>query len=823
MRKCALISAYLVLAMAIAVLVGWLAHVSLLIQLYPTFAPMQFNTALCFVLAGSALIFGIHKQKRLCLISASLLLFISILVLIEYIFNTNTGIDQLFMYPYITTKTTHPGRMAPNTAICFILVGLNALMIGLTSFCSKKWIFSYGVIGTLLAVMSFIPIFGYITGLESAYGWGGTTRMALHTAMRFALLTLSLYAFIRIQDSHPYGHIYLVPAAFVLFSVFLSGALYEEGAFKGPVALLTYGLFGGCVLAWALNSTKKAHTAFELLKESSNYQLKQMLRRENLLHQTAALATEDLSLEQAMRRILFNVCKETGWPVGHLYLLEEGVLVPSKIWYLENEERFTIFREVTEKTIFKSGEGLPGIILQTGKPIWNANMEKDPNFFRGKLVENAGVRGAFGFPIMISGKTIGVLEFFSDKEEEEDLYLLDTLRDIGKEASLVIEKHEFEENLRKSHALTMDALRVRSEFLAMMSHEIRTPLHVINGAAEQLESMGLSEKQMELVKIQLKNGEILLTLVNDLLDLSKMEAGQLELDRRPFNAREMLDSLGSIFQLSADTKGLIFSSMVDDSLPNCLVGDPKRIEQVLINLLGNAIKYTREGSVKLRAQRDARSGMIEFSVKDTGVGIEGKDMEKIFYPFKQVGQFSNRQFGGSGLGLNICKRLVALMDGEITVESALGVGSTFTVRLPLSEGQMEEVKVEAEPTLDLPLKILLVDDSEDNCVIIKFFLENTAVELDYVLSGEEALKRVQEKKYDLVLLDILMPVMDGKEVARRIRKTERGHIAIIAFTAFTTAEEKTACLEAGCDGFITKPVKKRELFLAIHELLGHRT
>ncbi len=382
------------------------------------------------------------------------------------------------------------------------------------------------------------------------------------------------------------------------------------------------------------------------------------------------------------------------------------------------------------------------------------------------------------------------------------------------------------------------ANRLKSYFLATMSHEIRTPINAMLGFTEMLIDEESDAEKKTRLGLVLQSGKMLLDLVNDILDLSKIEAGQYEIVTAPFSMEETIRSVHVLFESAAREKGLDFRISLSDSLPGLVMGDQKRMRQIILNMASNAFKFTEKGSVGISC--DYREGIAAIRVRDTGIGIEKDKQGVIFSEFSQADETISGRYGGTGLGLAICRKLLSLMNGSIAVDSELGRGSVFTVTIALPPAKGDEETGRNSRSAPVPeengvnpdgvirdhiasgknLRILVSEDDSINRKFIEASLKKIGFSCDQVPDGGAALEKMRRNRYDIVFLDIQMPVMNGEEVLAALREEGRlGSAYIIAQTAYALEEDEKKFISLGCRSYIAKPIDRHKLKMKIAEAI----
>lgn len=412
------------------------------------------------------------------------------------------------------------------------------------------------------------------------------------------------------------------------------------------------------------------------------------------------------------------------------------------------------------------------------------------------------------------------------KEEVFQQATLNKLRNLQLKNQMVV--------ARKEKEVAQKTAQLKHQFMANMSHEIRTPMNAIVGITRLLIEKDPRPDQLKYLEAIRKSSDNLLVIINDILDLSKIEAGKIRIEQIEFSFRELMHSMYEIMAIKAEEKNLKFHLTIKPDIPDRMIGDPSRLNQILINLVGNAIKFTEKGHVKiittLMGVQERNKIRLSFDIVDTGIGISEEYVETIFESFTQAGTDTARKYGGTGLGLTISKQLTELMSGKISVTSRLGEGTTFRVEVPLEIAEMQHIQ-EAKPEVTEEIRtrleksrILLVEDNEFNLLVAEDTLKSAlpAVQVDVAENGEQAIRKLREKDYDIILMDIQMPIMNGVEATHYIRNTlpeQKRHTKIIAMTANVLQEDVQRYLQAGMNAYISKPFQTEELLLKMNMVL----
>lgn len=606
-----------------------------------------------------------------------------------------------------------------------------------------------------------------------------------------------------------------------------------------------------------------------ILRDISEKRLSQKFQELQL--SVTRILNEVHQFPEMARRILESICRIMNWDVGMLWVKDGEELAFSSIWFPSRSISLQSFAESCRSMTFKPGEGLAGKVLESGKTLWLSGKDYDPGLSRALFAARSELHGALAFPVVLDSSIYGVLEFHSQDFWDVDEKLLGIMADIGIQIGMYAERKKVEKELRDLYLQLENRVEERSRelaeknqdlireveehrrtradleqqknraeaaslaktaFLANMSHEIRTPLGAVIGFSELLMNPDVSaSEKVNFQAIIKRNGDVVCRVINDILDLSKVEAGKLTIEKTETSIHELLNDVSILLNLLASEKGIGFSLTSEGGIPDLIETDPLRLRQILVNVVGNAIKFTQKGFVEVTVKKIPGANgrdKIAFIIQDTGKGIAPEDAERIFEPFTQADASMTRKFGGSGLGLPLARRLAQLLGGSIEISrTEIGKGSVFTVTV--DPGQAEgSIRLQSRPDRSAEfgkanlrvvpdplrldgLKILLVEDAPDIQMLVSRMLRLGGATCDVADNGALGVERAMNGDYDVLLVDLQMPIMDGYETVRTLRaRGYRGQV--IALTAHALKEERIKCLESGFDDHLIKPVDRIRLF-----------
>ncbi len=763
------------LLLGFAVLFGWATDRMILTQLLPGLSAMNPLTACCLSLGGAALAFYGRMQSRSLWTLSGLIAGVGVAKILQLLFDLPLGIDQLLFADRLDHAIgVPPNRMAPNTAVALVVIGA-AIGLGHAR-SSRARLASQGLALLVLAITLFALI-GYVLDLAMLYGVNTFNPMALHTAIGMMFLAIGTMSanpntgLMRvIGDNGPAGQLSRVVLPLVVLVPVLVGVLRlfgeklgyygtEQGVALQVFAnvLVTFALLMSSILALHRSDLLRRRRELSIKRSEAQYRLAEQMGRVG--HWRLDLQTNSMVGSAEFR----TICGLTA----------DAQLTTDVALGLHHPDDAQVHRHCLRDAA-ERGVGWDG-----HRRIIHADGEIRYIRSHGKAEADAA-----GTIVSLFGVFVDVTELELSRQQAEE------------------------------------ATASKAAFLANMSHEIRTPLNSIIGFTDLIlddDTLApAAKRQLELVKT---SGGVLLTVVNDILDFSKMEAGKVELDPRPFELEKLIDDTMSIISGTAEAKGLTLRLVAEDGLQGYVLGDAARLRQVILNLLSNAVKFTAHGSVTLSVQRCAQGRRtVRFTVEDTGPGVSADKQGRLFQQFSQADSSVSREYGGTGLGLAICKSLTNLMGGSIGYRRLEG-GSEFwfTADLPATTSIPERGGETAALSDRSCARILLVEDLPINQELATTILTKAGHIVDIANDGHEAVAAVQQQSYDLILMDIQMPRMDGVTATRLIRLLagKARTVPIIAMSANVLADQVQTFLAAGMNDHVGKPINRADLFAAI--------
>lgn len=595
------------------------------------------------------------------------------------------------------------------------------------------------------------------------------------------------------------------------------------------------------------NTLKRIEVEKELQQSKSELENTAISRTIQLTHKqqlnqllyTLSLKAYHIKEEnELLEFVIRKVAQFANCNLGHVYITDaaQQILKPTNLWY-QNYDGDHSLKHLTRERTFKKGEGLIGKIMEEGKPLWIVNIEDSQLFTRKCNDPQHPIHSVFAFPVRYQKQIYAVFEFYYFKAQSLPAVFYEAVEYIGTQLDQIIDgikakqkltnyTHELEQNnklLIEAKQNAEHANQVKSEFLAMMSHEIRTPITAMLGFTEMIQQHQACLAYPEIYDLSkrvITSSDHLLSLINDILDFSKIESGQLRMEDRLFNTQDLFKAIDVLFENSTQEKDISLAFEHIKTLPLEIKSDEVRIKQVIVNLLSNAVKFTPNGgSVSCQADFNFNTKCLTIIVKDNGIGISKDQIDNIFQPFSQEDSSTTRRFGGTGLGLSISRSICHKLQGDLVCQSEPKKGSSFTATFIVSNYNTDAKYSTTSPD-DIPenqdeidfrrVRILVAEDVADNQEIIKFHLDRIGVQYDIVNNGAEAVEQALANDYDLILMDIRMPVLDGVEATTTLLQC--GFTApIIALTANTLKEDIDQYHQIGFRDVIGKPFRSNAL------------